>query len=133
MGGEVSAKGDIYSYGILLLEMFTGKRPTDSMFTENFSLHSYAKRSLPSQVLEIVDPQIFPEEENEQEKLSQKIKVRIEECCLLILEIGVSCSSKMQKERMDIKDAMNELNSIKNRLLQLSREDKKFELEKFLE
>lgn len=133
MGGEVSAKGDIYSYGILLLEMFTGKRPTDSMFTENFSLHSYAKRALPSQVLEIVDPQIFPEEENEQEKLSQKIKVRIEECCLLILEIGVSCSSEMQKERMDIKDAMNELNSIKNRLLQLSREDRKFELEKFLE
>lgn len=133
MGGEVSAKGDIYSYGILLLEMFTGKRPTDSMFTENFSLHSYAKRSLPSQVLEIVDPQIFPEEENEQEKLSQKRKVRIEECCLLILEIGVSCSSEMQKERMDIKDAMNELNSIKNRLLQLSREDRKFELEKCLE
>lgn len=133
MGGEVSAKGDIYSYGILLLEMFTGKRHTDSMFTENFSLQSYAKRALPSQVLEIVDPQFFLEEENEQEKLNQKSKVRIEECCLLILEIGVSCSSEMQKERMDIKDAINELNSIKNRFLQLSRENRKIELEKFVE
>lgn len=92
MGGEVSAKGDIYSYGILLLEMFTGKRPTNSMFTENFSLHSYAKTALPSQVLEIVDPQFFLEEENEQEKLS-----RIEECCLSILQIGVSCSSTTEE------------------------------------
>jgi len=31
-GCGVSTKGDMYSYGILVLEMVTGRRPTDAMF-----------------------------------------------------------------------------------------------------
>uniref|UniRef100_A0A6N2KNP5 Protein kinase domain-containing protein n=1 Tax=Salix viminalis TaxID=40686 RepID=A0A6N2KNP5_SALVM len=43
VGSDVSTYGDVYSFGILLLEMFTGKRPTDDMFKDGLNLHNYAE------------------------------------------------------------------------------------------
>ena len=40
-GGELSTQGDMYGYGVLLLKMFTGKIPTNNIFIDNISLHSY--------------------------------------------------------------------------------------------
>ncbi|THG01376.1 hypothetical protein TEA_006327 [Camellia sinensis var. sinensis] len=54
MGDMASTVGDVYSFGILLLEMFIGKRPTDNMF-------NFIKNTLPDRVMEIVDPCILLE------------------------------------------------------------------------
>lgn len=40
--------GDAYSFGITLLEMFTGRAPTDDMFREGLSLHLFAEMAYPS-------------------------------------------------------------------------------------
>ncbi|TYH51512.1 hypothetical protein ES332_D10G280700v1 [Gossypium tomentosum] len=56
MGSELSTNGDVYSYGILLLEMLTGKRPTNERFKEGLSLHNFVKAALPNRVVEIIDP-----------------------------------------------------------------------------
>nr|BAD05495.1 putative protein kinase Xa21, receptor type [Oryza sativa Japonica Group]BAD05667.1 putative protein kinase Xa21, receptor type [Oryza sativa Japonica Group] len=40
-GSQVSMDGDIYSYGVLLLEMFTGRRPTDNFNYGTTSLVDY--------------------------------------------------------------------------------------------
>ncbi|GLJ09756.1 hypothetical protein SUGI_0115330 [Cryptomeria japonica] len=41
VSGHVTTKGDVYSYGIMLLEMMTGKKPTSSIFIEGMNLHKW--------------------------------------------------------------------------------------------
>ncbi|XP_047961816.1 receptor kinase-like protein Xa21 [Salvia hispanica] len=43
MEGKVSTHGDVYSFGMMLLEMFTGKKPTDDMFDGEMRLKEWLK------------------------------------------------------------------------------------------
>jgi len=44
-----------YSYGIILLEMITGRRPTDGPFEGGLSLRGLVEAVLPRDVCEILD------------------------------------------------------------------------------
>ncbi|KAK9081970.1 hypothetical protein Syun_030952 [Stephania yunnanensis] len=55
VGVEASTRGDVYSYGVILLEMFTGKRPTDEAFEDGQDLHHFCKTALHQQVTKIID------------------------------------------------------------------------------
>ncbi|KAF7850212.1 LOW QUALITY PROTEIN: hypothetical protein BT93_L5733 [Corymbia citriodora subsp. variegata] len=53
--GKVSTKGDVYSFGILLLEVITRKKPTDEMFNADMRLRQWVGAAIPNKVLDIVD------------------------------------------------------------------------------
>eukprot|EP01018_Ginkgo_biloba_P006960 Gb_28007 [translate_table: standard] len=53
--GKVSKKGDVYSYSILLLEMMTRKRPTDSMFVGGLNLQNWVNTAFPDRLIEVVE------------------------------------------------------------------------------
>ncbi|MBA0629801.1 hypothetical protein Godav_024303, partial [Gossypium davidsonii] len=122
MGSELSTKGDVYSYGILLLEMFTGKRPTDERFKEGLSLHNFVKTALPERMIEIIDPTLL------QEKVRQGTITDITlggniiendrclQCMNSILEIGLTCSTESPSERVDMCDVVTELCSIRDQI-----------------
>ncbi|KAJ1381002.1 Serine/threonine-protein kinase, active site [Sesbania bispinosa] len=58
---EASTEGDVYSFGILLLEMFIAKKPTDEMFKEGLSLNKFISVMDENQVLEVADPRLIKE------------------------------------------------------------------------
>ncbi|KAJ9174637.1 hypothetical protein P3X46_013260 [Hevea brasiliensis] len=120
LGSEVSMNGDVYSYGILLLEMATGKEPTDDIFVEGFNLHNFARMALPNRVLEIVDPILFQEDEggNNNKGPTQARNDCKVECLICMIKVGVACSMQSPRDRMDISDAIKELHSIRNNFMQ---------------
>ncbi|KAL8048689.1 hypothetical protein ABFS82_07G082800 [Erythranthe guttata] len=108
MSNSISTKGDVYSYGILVLEMFTNKRPTDDSFNDHVNLHNFVNAAFPDGIMEIVDPymQKGPHENNS----------KMEKCMSSIMRIGLSCSKELPSDRMSMKDVVKELHKIKKEL-----------------
>uniref|UniRef100_A0A2N9IDJ5 non-specific serine/threonine protein kinase n=1 Tax=Fagus sylvatica TaxID=28930 RepID=A0A2N9IDJ5_FAGSY len=123
MGNEVSTYGDVYSYGILLLEMFTGKRPIDNIFQDGLNLHDFVKAALPEHIMDIIDPILLWEREdgeinmNHTHNEGQNGSSKIQECLILILRIGVACSVALPRERMTIKTVIIRENPYENMCL----------------
>ncbi|KAL1150414.1 hypothetical protein V6Z11_A10G258100 [Gossypium hirsutum] len=127
MGSELSTNGDVYSYGILLLEMLTGKRPTNERFKEGLSLHNFVKAALPSRVVEIIDPILLQESVrggtvaditlNENNLGNDEYL----QCLNSIFKIGLTCSAESPSDRMDMSDVVTKLCSIRDKLLRPTR------------
>lgn len=64
VGNRVSAYGDIYSFGVLLLEMMTEKRPTDLIFNNGLSLRNLVEMALPGRVMDILDKKMAAEQDD---------------------------------------------------------------------
>ncbi|KAF8018831.1 hypothetical protein BT93_H3662 [Corymbia citriodora subsp. variegata] len=128
-GGKASMPGDVYSFGVLLLEMFTGKRPTDGMFKDGMTLQEYAKIALHGRVEEIVEPSLLQEAQahwshrevvessrahfhGENVKSSRATTAKID-CLIALLRLGVLCSLENPNERMKMKDVATELSEIR--------------------
>ena len=137
MGGQVSTLGDIYSYGILLLEMFIGKRPIDEMFKDGLSIHTFAAMASPEHVMDIVDPSMFLEEdeENANDDIEERqiieedpyvnVSSRIKECLISVFQIGLLCSKTSPDERIPTNVVVNEMNAIRDKFLKLEKKNRR--------
>nr|ABK26554.1 unknown [Picea sitchensis] len=116
--GRVTTKGDVYSYGIVLLEMMTGKKPTHNMFVEGPSLQNWVGSNFPNRVGEVVD-----------KSLLSRTSTSIEEeknlnCLSQLLSVGLLCTKESPEGRPTMIDIMGTLQSIKDTFLGVTRNPK---------
>ncbi|GLT33887.1 hypothetical protein SLA2020_084410 [Shorea laevis] len=122
-GGMASMAGDVFNFGILLLEMIIGKRPTNAIFKDGLNLHQFAKLALPERVLDIVDASLLQELRSTDENVGdarrnrRERRVSIKEILITSARIGVLCSMDSPNDRMEMKDVVAELCIIRDKFL----------------
>ncbi|KAG8370799.1 hypothetical protein BUALT_Bualt13G0021100 [Buddleja alternifolia] len=104
--GLVSTRCDVYSYGIILMETFTRKRPSDDMFGEDCSLKTWVEISLSNQAIDA--NLLYPEGKNFDKSL---------QCVSSILELALKCSAEYPRDRINMKEVLAELQKIKRQFL----------------
>ncbi|KAK2972553.1 hypothetical protein RJ640_022404, partial [Escallonia rubra] len=105
LGGSVSRSCDVYSYGIMLMETFTGKKPTDEMFAGHMTLKCWVKESLPSAVIQVIDRNLLRQE-------SENSLADVD-CVSSILMLALDCAAESPEQRIDMKDVLATLKKIK--------------------
>ncbi|XP_071922652.1 uncharacterized protein [Coffea arabica] len=103
--GLVSAKCDIYSFGITMMEVFTRTNPNSEMFGEKLSLKSWVANSMPDGLANVIDANLLKEsDEYFVEKLS---------CIASIMKVALGCTMESPRERSSIQDVLVALKKIK--------------------
>ncbi|CAN1131689.1 Probable LRR receptor-like serine/threonine-protein kinase At3g47570 [Linum perenne] len=130
IGMTVSKEGDVYSYGILVLEMFTGKRPTNEMFKDGMNLRDFVKASSHDGITSVLDPSMtIPQatvrdrrqarnrEANDNDEIRTVVSdlaQSAKECLVSLLEIGKGCSTDLAGERMKTADIARKMTSVRD-------------------
>ncbi|CAN4080999.1 unnamed protein product [Withania somnifera] len=86
--GIVSTSGDVYSYGIMLMEVLAKRRPTDEeICNENLDLRKWLMQAFTGTIMDVVDANIFSEEE--------RITSKSEICIVSMVELALDCTKEM--------------------------------------
>ncbi|KAL5200779.1 hypothetical protein ABZP36_021982 [Zizania latifolia] len=102
----ISTKGDVYSFGVLLLEMITGASPTDERFNDGTSLRELVARAFPNNTYEIVDPTMLNGEIN--------TTTVMQKCIIPLVRIGLYCSMASPTDRWEMGQVCAEILRIKH-------------------
>ncbi|CDP11033.1 unnamed protein product [Coffea canephora] len=103
--GLISTRSDVYSFGIILMETFTKRKPKDEMFTEELNLRRWIQECLPDSVIQVIDADLLhPKDKTVQRKI---------ECVSSILKLSLSCTTDAPEERINMKEVLGALQKIK--------------------
>uniref|UniRef100_A0A0D9WQC9 Protein kinase domain-containing protein n=1 Tax=Leersia perrieri TaxID=77586 RepID=A0A0D9WQC9_9ORYZ len=123
MGSKMSIEGDIYSYGVILLEMLTGKNPTDQMFAGDLTLRRFVELAFPEKIDDISEHNFSQWNQREGRSSSSHNengrKVGMHTCVMQLITLGLRCCSESPKDRPLMDEIYTEVASIKEAMLTL--------------
>ncbi|KAK1614534.1 hypothetical protein QYE76_020051 [Lolium multiflorum] len=119
--GRASRNSDVFSFGIMLLEVFTGKRPTDPMFVGESSLRQCVLQAFPAKLPDVLDEKLHQGEQMSQVFHHQTITTSPSSSSIAhngnflvsTFEMGLECSSGSPDQRPSMGDVVRRLKSIK--------------------
>ena len=114
MGRRASTQGDVYSFGILLLEMVTRKRPTDVVFQEGSSLQEWVKSHYPHRLEPIIKEAVL-----NYGPMSCSGKL-LNDMVMELVELGLICTQYNPSTRPSMVDVAHEMATWKEYLFRPS-------------
>lgn len=113
-----STAGDVYSYGILLLELFTGRSPTDEMFGGGVSLKSWVQQQFPTNVEQVVELELVEQMNNLYGSESRSKCENGRDWLVTVVGVGLSCAAETPDGRIGIREALRKLKTVEEEMLQ---------------
>eukprot|EP01018_Ginkgo_biloba_P028033 Gb_15169 [translate_table: standard] len=107
--GRASTKGDVYSYGILLLEMVTRKRPSSDMFVDGLDLHKWASMAFPDKIEEVVDGNLLRDTYNEGMDRQREAF----HCLSELIHVSLMCTKESPEERPNMIEVVRLVENIR--------------------
>ncbi|KAK8695283.1 hypothetical protein V6N13_000449 [Hibiscus sabdariffa] len=111
MGKRASTQGDVYSFGVLLLEIVSGRRPTDD--DEGSSLHEWMKSHYPHRLEPIVNQALVRCSPGAMPTNCDKIW---RDVILELVELGLMCTQYNPSTRPTMLDVALEMGRLKQYL-----------------
>ena len=98
---KITAKSDVYSYGVVVLEVLTGKQPIDPTIPDGLHVVDWVRRHRVKGLAGVLDPALRGRSDTEVEEMLQ------------VMGVALLCVSPMPDERPTMKDVAAMLKEIR--------------------